>query len=260
MCDLCNNKKTKRIPVGKVTILSKKEFYCYMTTFVKECKSKSNSVTIATAFYICYNFVRCDDLMKNKETDMLVEEILKNLATVSFNKGEFIPLFQNNKKEIALIKKGKVSLMKSDINGNLIYIDHFIKNEMFSKLWIYNEENDLFFVCNTSAEIYFLDYTLFTQGTNSKYLNFFLEKSIQYMTYLNQKISILQKKSMEDKLLTYFRIESKKCGSKKFEITITYKELADYLGVDRSSLMRKLNELEKKKKIKKQGKTIFLKN
>ena len=80
------------------------------------------------------------------------------------------------------------------------------------------------------------------------------------MTYLHQKITILQKKNMEEKILTYFRIESKKNESKKFEIPITYKELADYLGVDRSSLMRKLNELEQKKKIKKQGKTIFLKN
>lgn len=198
--------------------------------------------------------------MKNKETETFIEEIEKNVSTFSFNKGEFIPLFQSNKKEIALIKKGKVSLMKSDINGNLLYIDHFKKNEMFSKLWIYNEENDLFFVCTTPVELYFLDYTLFIQGTNQKYLNFFLEKSIQYMTYLHQKITILQKKNMEEKILTYFRIESKKNESKKFEIPITYKELADYLGVDRSSLMRKLNELEQKKKIKKQGKTIFLKN
>ena len=65
---------------------------------------------------------------------------------------------------------------------------------------------------------------------------------------------------MEEKIMTYFKILSKNENSKKFEIPITYKDLADYLGVDRSSLMRKLNELEGKKKIKKKGRTIFLKN
>ena len=194
------------------------------------------------------------------EKETFIIELTKALPVFSFNKGEFIPIFQNNKKEIALIKKGQVSLMKSDINGNLIYIDHFNRYQMFSKLWIYNEENDLFLVCDSPTEILFFDYTLFTQSTNPKLLTFFLEKSLQYMNYLNQKITILQKKSMEEKLMTYFKILSKKENSKKFEIPITYKDLADYLGVDRSSLMRKLNELEVKKKIQKKGRTIFLKS
>ena len=191
---------------------------------------------------------------------ILLEDLRITETPTTFKKGEFIPVFQANKKEIALVKSGKVSLMRSDEEGNLLYIDEYNSGEIFSKLWIYNDENDLFLECNTDAEIYFFDYLLFMQNTNPQFLRFFLDKMMAYIRYLNQKNTILQKKSMEEKLLSYFKVLARKEKNKKFEIPITYKDLADYLGVDRSSLMRKLNELEKKRKIKRSGRTIFLKN
>lgn len=197
--------------------------------------------------------------MTKEENLFFIEENI-NSEPFLFYKGEFIPIFQSNKQEIAFIKSGIVSLMKSDIHGNLIYIDSFRQGDILSKIWIYNEDHDLFLVCSTKVEIYFLDYSMITMNSNPRFLQDFLQKILFSMNYLYQKVSILQKKNMEDKLMCYFRIESKKCGSKKFEVPITFKELADYLGVDRSSLMRKLSELEQKKKIKKKGKTIFLKD
>ena len=125
---------------------------------------------------------------------------------------------------------------------------------------IYNEMNDLFIECNTDCEIYFLDFSLFIQNETNKYTLFLLNKMSSCIRKLNKKSTILQKKSMEDKLLTYFRALAKKENAKRFEVPLTFKDLADYLGVDRSSLMRKLNDLEAKKKIKRSGKTIFLKS
>lgn len=198
--------------------------------------------------------------MNNQNTNQLFDEISEYLTPTTFKKGEYIPLFQNSKREIALIKRGEVFLMKSDINGNLLYLDRFKEQQIFSKIWIYNEDNDLFLVCKKNTEIYFLDYTLFMQKNNSKIMSFLFENFLAYTNYLNQKITILQKKNMEEKIFSYFKILKKEADGKKFEIPISYKDLADYLGVDRSSLMRKLNDLEKKKKIKRQGRTIFWKN
>lgn len=198
--------------------------------------------------------------MNTQITDQLFEEIGEYLTPTSFKKGEYIPLFQNSKREIALIKTGEVFLMKSDVNGNLLYLDRFKDRQIFSRIWIYNEDNDLFLVCKKNTEIYFLDYALCMQKNNPKIMSFLFENFISYTNYLNQKITILQKKNMEEKLLSYFKILKKETGQKKFEIPISYKDLADYLGVNRSSLMRKLNDLEKKKKIKRQGRTIFWKS
>ncbi len=199
-------------------------------------------------------------MMEDKDMDTFILELFQNAKTLTFKKGEFIPLFQRNKKEIAVVKSGDIALMKSDFNGNLIFIDHFTTGNIISKLWIYNEENDLFLVAKTKVEIIFQDYLFFFQSNNYRAISLLTEKFINYSIHLNQKIAVLQKRNMEDKILAYFHILAKKYNSNKFELPLTYKDLADYLGVDRSSLMRKLSELEKNKKIKKQGKTIFLKN
>ena len=191
---------------------------------------------------------------------ILLEDLPITETPTTFKKGEFIPVFQANKKEIALVKSGKVSLMRSDEEGNLVFLEEYKEDDIFSKLWIYNEMNDLFIECNTDCEIYFLDFSLFIQNETNKYTLFLLNKMSSCIRKLNKKSTILQKKSMEDKLLTYFRAIAKKENAKRFEVPLTFKDLADYLGVDRSSLMRKLNDLEAKKKIKRSGKTIFLKS
>ena len=192
--------------------------------------------------------------------DFPFAELYLKEAPTTFYKGEFLPIFQTNKREIAYIKKGRVSLMRSDEEGNLVFLEEYKEDDIFSKLWIYNEMNDLFIECNTDCEIYFLDFSLFIQNETNKYTLFLLNKMSSCIRKLNKKSTILQKKSMEDKLLTYFRALAKKENTKRFEVPLTFKDLADYLGVDRSSLMRKLNDLEAKKKIKRSGKTIFLKS
>lgn len=187
-----------------------------------------------------------------------------NSRTMNFRKGEFIPILTSVKAEIGIIKSGNVSLMKSDIDGNWIEIESFQYPELISKIWTYNEENDLFFVCNSEVEIIFFDYLQLIEGCNpicprhTEILSFLFHSLIDYVLRLNQKITILQKKNMEDKLMAYFSLISKQTGLKKFEIPISYKELADLLAVDRSALMRKLNDMEEAKKIKRRGRTIFL--
>ena len=92
--------------------------------------------------------------------DFPFAELYLKEAPTTFYKGEFLPIFQTNKREIAYIKKGRVSLMRSDEEGNLVFLEEYKEDDIFSKLWIYNEMNDLFIECNTDCEIYFLDFSL----------------------------------------------------------------------------------------------------
>ena len=51
---------------------------------------------------------------------------------------------------------------------------------------------------------------------------------------MNNRIDVLTKKTIREKLLEYFRAEEKENLSKVFYLKLNYTELADYLGVDRS--------------------------
>lgn len=75
---------------------------------------------------------------------------------------------------------------------------------------------------------------------------------------LNLRIELLTKRSIREKLLSYFEILSKSSMNKVFNIPYTYTDLADYFSVDRSSLMREIKMLTDEGFIKKEGTKITL--
>ena len=75
---------------------------------------------------------------------------------------------------------------------------------------------------------------------------------------LNTRIELLTKKNIRDKLLTYFNILSSNKLSKTFLLPFSLTDLADYLSVDRSAMMRELSHLKKEGIIEKKGRKIKL--
>lgn len=75
---------------------------------------------------------------------------------------------------------------------------------------------------------------------------------------LNERIELLTKKSIRDKLLTYFNIISSKNFSKTFTIPFSLTDLADYLCIDRSAMMREISHLKEDGIIDKKGHKITL--
>jgi len=74
----------------------------------------------------------------------------------------------------------------------------------------------------------------------------------------NERIEILSKKTIRNRLLEYFNIEANKHGSKYIYLPFNFTDLADYLGVDRSAMSRELSHLKEEKQIEVKGKKITL--
>ena len=60
---------------------------------------------------------------------------------------------------------------------------------------------------------------------------------------MNNRIQVLSKKSLREKLMTFFTQRVQESGSFAFEISMDRSAMADYLGVDRSALSRELSRL-----------------
>ena len=60
----------------------------------------------------------------------------------------------------------------------------------------------------------------------------------------NERIRILEKKQIREKLLEYFDIEYKKNRSRNIVMPFTLKDLADYIAVNRSAMFRELKHLK----------------
>jgi CRP-like cAMP-binding protein len=127
-----------------------------------------------------------------------------------------------------------------------------------------NTNNELFVEAKENCEILSFIYDHISSGCNPKckfHKEFEQKLPILIMNNaikLNTRIELLTKKSIRDKLLTYFNILSSRTFSKTFSIPFTLTDLADYLSVDRSAMMRELSHLKEEGFIKKNGNKITL--
>ena len=69
---------------------------------------------------------------------------------------------------------------------------------------------------------------------------------------------LLTYKGVRDKLLTYFNYLSLECSSKTIELPFSLTDLADYLMIDRTAMMREIKRLKDEKKIRKNKNKITL--
>ena len=190
-----------------------------------------------------------------------INEILKSLGArrITFKKEHIIVSNLVEDDLIGIILSGKANIVNYDYSGNRDIIDTLEYNDVFGKPFSYIN-GDVSIIAGTDCEILFLDYhELINNSSKYAIINYNINGLLTNKIYqLYEKIDILSKRTIREKLLSYFNNISKKRGKKTFNLPITYIELADYLSIDRSAMMRELKKLKNEKKITSDGKKITL--
>lgn len=75
---------------------------------------------------------------------------------------------------------------------------------------------------------------------------------------INYRTELLANKSIKEKLLSYLENLSIENNSKTIEIPISLSELADYLVIDRTAMMKQLKKMQEEKIITKNRNKITL--
>ena len=156
-------------------------------------------------------------------------------------------------------------MIRYDFNGNKTIIFQFTKGDIFGEvLYPTNTNNELFVEAKENCEILSFIYDNIMKECNSKCkFHKELEKNLSILIMnntkkLNARIELLTKKNIRDKLLTYFNLLSTRKLSKTFYLPFSLTDLADYLSVDRSAMMREIKSLKDEGFIKKSGNKITL--
>ena len=190
-----------------------------------------------------------------------IADILKSLGArrITFKKDHIILSNLVEDDLIGVIINGKACIVNYDYSGNRDIIDNLEYGDVFGRAFSYLNIDEQI-IAATDCEVLFLDYQLLVNDL-PKYsiINYNINRLLTSKIYsLYEKLEILSKRTIRDKLLSYFSSLSKKRGKKTFNLPITYIELADYLSVDRSAMMRELKKLKIEKKITSDGKKITI--
>ena len=170
----------------------------------------------------------------------------------SFKKGEYIALSSESVKCVSVILRGTVHMVSEDIWGNKTILVFMHRDELFGETFACGSSTASivsFFAAEEVHSLYLPFDKIMHSCSNAcafhhrlieNVLTMIADKNIQLM----QKVEIISKRTLREKLLTYFSLQAQLQGSKHFELPVGRIGLADYLCADRSALTRELNRMK----------------
>ena len=181
----------------------------------------------------------------------------------NFTKGTSINSYYKNTNIVGIIISGAVQIVRANSSGVHNIIEELREDEVFTTgMNIYSNEIDIIAIEDTKVIIIDYDYIISNINNEKQYFNKFIKNMFQIynekLKEKNERLEILSKKSIRNKLLTYFEIQYNKRGSKYIYLPFNFKDLAEYLSIDRAAMSRELKSLKDEGFIETKSKRITL--
>lgn len=169
-----------------------------------------------------------------------------------FQSGEDVYSFGSRGKAVGVVRRGSVSVVRTDVNGVRTLLEHAGQGEIFGDIFYEGciWKNEITITCDRDCEIMFIDYYHITKRCvnacihHSMLVQNMLSLVAARASALSEHIEVLSCRSIREKLLAYFTLLSARADSERFELPFSFAALADYLCVDRSAMMRELKKLK----------------
>lgn len=169
-----------------------------------------------------------------------------------YKKDEYIILSGNTINFVGLILKGRVFMEKEDYNGNKYFYTEIKETNIFGEVFIGSEAGNctVNYKAITDCCILFIHYDLLLKTCKKdciahKYVQENLINLIASKTrMLMEKIEIISKKSLRDRILTYLSLLMDKSNKNIVRSPLNRQEMAEFLCVNRSAMIRELKRLK----------------
>lgn len=196
------------------------------------------------------------------------EDILKMLKCfearkITYKKDRTIISNIINVKTVGIILSGTANMERYDYNGNRSIIEKLEENSVFGEIFS-RLGSDISVVATSDCEVLFIEYEHLIKrckkgcSYHSLLTNNMLKLLSNKIVELNERVEVLSKRTIRDKLLSYFEMLANESPKRSFTLPFTYTDLADYLSIDRSAMMREIKNLKEDGFIKTNGRRITI--
>lgn len=166
-------------------------------------------------------------------------------------KEQYIILCEDNVDAVGIILEGSVHMVREDSWGNRTLLVAVEKGELFGESFSCNADQNatVSFIAAVDSKILFLPFRHIMHSCSKacRFHHQLIENMVTIMASKNvslmDKVDILSKKTLREKIATFLMHESGKQGSNYFDIPFGRVQLAEYLCADRSALTRELNAM-----------------
>ncbi len=182
-----------------------------------------------------------------------------------FKKGDTILVFEPEVKSLCVLLTGKAHLYCVDSEGEYTLLENYSANDIFGEVFTM-PYSGLGYVAEADSDcgvLFFKMSTLCGRCPNACEHHTAVTKNLFALAakkaqMLALRINMISKKTVRQKLVSYLEYLAEKTGSRRFETELSLSQLANYLCVDRTSLMRELRLMREEKLISSSGRKIEL--
>lgn len=199
-----------------------------------------------------FNVLQQNVLFRGFKTEDL-KSILDCLTArvISYKKGDIILLCGDPVNYVGFVLSGSIKIIKEDIEGKITILAKLDVSDNFGEAFACAgiKESPVTVQAEEDCKILFIDCRKIIRACHNacSFHTSLIENLVSIVArkniMLNQKIEIISKRSIREKLTMFLEIQSKKAHSDKFVIPYNREALADYLCVDRSAMSRELGKM-----------------
>ena len=194
------------------------------------------------------------DLFRGIET-LQIPRLLNCLSTGTntFQKNEFIFSLHQTIKKIGIMLSGKAQIVQDDFLGNRTILSDLQPGDLFGESFAFSQMpiSSFSVMAITDCTVLFIDPDKVATPcfTGCDFHHTLIQNMLKIVSLKNiqltEKIEVLSKRSLREKILSYLSLMSAKYSCFEFSIPFDRQALADYLCADRSALSAELSRLKR---------------
>ncbi len=197
----------------------------------------------------------------NSEEIKILDKCL-NFEERNYSKGDIILNYVDTPEIVGIMQKGLACLVSIGKDGETNMIDYYEPGNMFGYQFSMNIGMNLYcIIAKTECSVKFYNYDkmiVCCQNNCQKHIKLINNLIFFSIGKVQAHTEILSQRTIRNKLLTYFLYIKEIQGTNEIKIPFSLSDLASYLAVDRSAMMRELKKMNNEKMIISKGHTITI--
>ena len=185
-------------------------------------------------------------------SELEIERALKIFDAVEkqYAKNEIIAQTGTKLIRFGIVLEGTVQVNFIDIDGNLVLMASVTAGDAFAEslCWLKVQEIPVTITAFSDARVLWLDPTVLSASCDDALVcelrNRFVSILASKTLTMNDRVQVLSKPTLRQKIITFLSQYSNRFSSKTFSVPFDRESLALYLGVNRSALSRELSAMK----------------
>ena len=184
-----------------------------------------------------------------------------------FHSEELVYDFYGSKTDaIGIVERGAASVIRIDREGVSTVLEELGPGDVFGRTLAFSDtgEDSLEVICRTPCDVLFIDYAHIMKRCgnactcHSVLVQNMLQLMLEKARALSQRVDVLSRRTIREKLLCCFRHMAEKEKSASFTLPFSLSTMADYIAADRSAMMRELKRLREEGVLRSDGRRFTL--